>query len=338
VRATPAADGGTITVTDMVGRTVELDAPATNVFGAGPPGTSLLYTFSPDLMAGWNTPPDGEFLEEASTELPVLGRVQGGQGDFNPEGLLEADVDLIIDAGDLDESYIESADDLQELTGIPVVMLSTDPEDLPEAYELIGQLTGEEERADEIGEDVQRIVDDVAEGAESIPEDERVSIYYGMGADPLSTAGPGSIHSRVIEAIGAENAADLDTGASGRQDVDAEQILSWDPDWLVVSPDTPEDQIVTDPTAHAQLGGLEAIQDGQILYAPSEPFGWFDGPPSVNQLLGMMWTAESVYPEHYDFDLEQEVVDFYADFYHVEISADEARELLVEANTPGVDG
>lgn len=331
---------GPISITDMVGRTVELDAPASTVFGAGPPATALLYTFDPAVMAGWNTPASDQMLQYVPDEiadLPVVGRVTGGKGDFNPEGLLEQGVDLIIDAGDLDESYVETADDLQEQTGIPVVMLSTDPEELDEAYEILGTLTGNAERAQEIGAHTTEIVETVSATAETIPEEERATIYYGAGADALNTAGAGSIHTRVIEAVGAVNVVDIDSERSGRVDVDSEQILAWDPDWVIVSPDTQEDQIAVDPTSHPNLGTLSAFDEDAYLLTPKQPFGWFDGPPSVNQVLGMIWVAESVYPDEYDFDLTQEVIDFYDVYYHYEMDETEADELLATANTPGFE-
>lgn len=329
---------GPVTITDMVGRTVELDEPADVVFGAGPPATTLLYTFDPDVMAGWNTDVGqglADYLPEGVADLPVLGRVSGGQGDFDPEVLLAEGVEVIIDAGDLGEEYVDTANELQDLTGIPVVMLSTNPEDLAEAYDILGQVTGETDRADEIGGITEELVAEIQANAAEVPEDERVSVYYGMGEDALSTAGETSIHSRPIVEIGAINAAEIDTGMSGRVDVDGEQVLTWAPDWVVLSPDSPDDLIATEPTAHELLGTLDAFASDQYLVAPRWPFGWVDAPPSVNQLVGMLWMGASIYPDAFDGDLVAQVQDFYSDFYHYEMDEDEATEILTEAHTPG---
>lgn len=327
---------GEITITDMTGREVTLPGTVSHAFGGGPPATSLLYTFGPEYMAGWNSKVSAEqakFTTDEAAELPVLGRAFGKGGDFNPEELLAHDVDLIIDAGNLDESYVEAADDLSEQTGIPVIQLSTNPEDLSEAYGLMGQVFGDEHRAEKLQSAVDDIVSNVDAGSETVKEPR--TIYYGQGADGLSTAPEGSIHSRFIEEIGAENAADAQLESdSGRVDVDFEQVLKWDPDVVILGPDSPRDKLAQDPGSDADFGALDAVKDGDVFVAPAQPFGWVDRPPSVNQLLGMMWAAEAVYPDNYDIDLVTEVKDFYADFYHYEMSEEEAQKML---NESGVD-
>lgn len=324
-----AEAGGEITVTDMVGREVTLPEPARNPFGAGPPATALLYTFDAETLAGWNSPvseAQAHFLDGAAQELPVLGRAFGKGGDFNPETLLSADVDLIVDAGDLNPSYIESANDLEELTGIPVLQLSTNPDDLAEAYDILGAVLGDPERGEELGEKTDRIVADVAAGADAI--DAPLSVFYAQGASGLNTAPSGSIHSRVIELIGATNAAEGVESPSGRVEVDFEQVLLWEPDVVILGPDSPEDDLAKDPAADESFGALSAVQEGRVYVAPAQPFGWFDRPPSVNQLIGMMWAAQAVYPDAYDFDLVAETQDFYGDFYHYDLTDEKASEIL----------
>lgn len=322
-----------VTLTDMTGREVTLPKSATKVFAAGPPATAMVYSFDPDHLAGWNSKVSDsqrEFLTPEAADLPVLGRAFGDQGDFNPETLLEADVDLIVDAGNLDEEYQSGADDLQEQTGIPVIQLSTDPEDLAEAYSILGEALDDEDRAEEIGEKVERILDDLQKGSDNVTETK--SIYYGQGENGLNTAPAGSIHSRVIEMIGATNAADVDLDSeSGRAEVDFEQVLNWNPGVVVLAPDSPDSTLATDPAADADFGTLDAVASGDVFVSPAMPqqlFGWFDGPPSVNQLLGSIWAAEAVYPDAYDFDLVDEVQSFYADFYHYDMSTDQAEKIL----------
>lgn len=328
--ATPEA--GEVTVTDMVGRTVTLPNRAENAFGAGPPATALLFTFDTNTMAGWNSPvseAQAHFLSDEAADLPVLGRAFGKDGDFNPETLLAEGVDLIVDAGDLNPSYIDSANELQELTGIPVIQVSTDPADLGQVYELLGTVLGDPERGAELGEEATRIHSQISEVSEAVTEP--VSVLYAQGADGLNTAPAGSIHARVIEAIGARNAADGVESPSGRVEVDFEQILGWDPDFVILGPDSPNDPLAQDPTSDANFGTLSAVQEGRVLVAPAQPFGWFDRPPSVNQLLGMMWAASAIYPEHYDGDLAAQVQEFYSVFYHYEMTDEEVAQILSDS-------
>lgn len=316
----------------MVGRVVTLPEPAKKAFGAGPPATALLYTFGPSVMAGWNSPVSDEqahFITPEARELPVLGRAFSKGGDFNPEVLLAEGVDLIIDAGDLNPSYIDSANELQELTGIPVIQLSTNPAELGEVYKILGKVLGSENRGAELAGEAARIYGAVSDGAKEISDPARVQ--YAQGIDGLNTALSGSLHSRIIELVGAQNAADGVESPSGRVEIDFEQIINWDPDVIILGPDSPNDEVAKDPEGHEDFGTLRAVREGRVYIAPAQPFGWFDRPPSVNQLLGMMWAAEAIYPEAYDFDLNQEVRDFYANFYHYAMSEVEAKQILSDS-------
>lgn len=337
--APPAAttSAGAITITDQAGRQVTLQASATKVFGAGPPAVTMIYALDPTILAGWNAAPSASakpYLTAASQALPVLGRVTGGKDTFNPEVLATNKVDLIIDAGDINPSYIASNDDLQKRTGIPVIMLSTDPAKMAEGFELLGKATGRVDQADQLSADVKRLAGVISTGVSNVG-DAKASVFYAAGAEGLSTALSGSINARVIDAIGATNVAGATT-KSGRVDLNAEQVLTFDPDWVIISPDTPTDSIAQNPADVQPVGSLKAIAAGRYLVTPnSVPFGWFDAPPSVNQLLGMVWAGESIYPREFEVDLLAETVSFYKLYFHYDLSTEAAEELLATAHTPG---
>ncbi len=325
-----AKQDGPITITDMNGRTVELPKPAEKAFGAGPPATVMLYTFDDTKLGAWNNPVSEEqspWLTENSRGLPAYGRASTKGGNFNPEVLLQNDIDVIIDAGDMGDQYRAMADDLQQQTGIPVIQLSTDLDKLGEAYQILGQVFGNQERANELTSYVIRVNEDIARGSATIPASEQVSVYYATGDNGLSTAGSGSIHSRIIELVGATNIAGQAEKASGRVEVNAEQIIAWNPDWVIASVFKADSTLATNPKADPTFGQLTAVQEGRILISVTQPYGWMDGPPSVNQVLGVMLVAEELYPDYYDFDLDKEVKDFYKTFYHYDLSDDQVKEI-----------
>lgn len=179
-----------------------------------------------------------------------------------------------------------------------------------------------------MAEETQRITDLASAAAQDIPEDEVVSVFYAAGDDGLSTAPAGSIHGRIIELVGARNVVDDAPSEGGRIEVGAEQILVWDPDVVLINPDSLDSTLATDPATSDTIGPLTALQDGSYLVSPQAPYPWVDQPPSVNQLVGALWVAESLYPDHYDIDLPSEVTSFYEVFYQTEISEAEVTELL----------
>lgn len=326
--------GGKFTITDMNGRTVELEGPREKAFGAGPPATTLIYTFNADKLAGWNNKVSDDllpWLSEKATKLPVLGRASGSQGTFNPEVLIQNGVDVIFDAGDLGENYRKMADDLQKQTGIPVIQLSTDLSKLHEAYELMGKVFGDPERAEQLGTYVKRVNEEVARSSAAIPDEKKVTVYYGQGDKGLSTAGAGSIHSRIIDNIGAKNVAGQAPKPSGRTDVNAEQLLSWNPHWVVLVPGSGASPLATNPASDPTFGRLAATKAGRILISPLGPYGWFDTPPAANQVLGTIWAAEAIYPDHYNFEVPKEVKEFYKLFYHFDLTDAQVSDLLTKS-------
>ncbi len=36
---------------------------------------------------------------------------------------------------------------------------------------------------------------------------------------------------------------------------------------------------------------VRAVRDGHVFFAPTQPFGWLEEPPSLNRVLGLAWPA-----------------------------------------------
>ena len=126
---------------------------------------------------------------------------------------------------------------------------------------------------------------------------------------------------------GARNVYGTAEKASSRVDVNAEQLLTWDPDWIIAMPGKGG----TDLVSSDAVKPLRAVSQGNVLISPQAPWAWMDGPPSVNQVIGAVWAAETIYPDVYNFDLQKEVKEFYSLFYHHELTDSELNEILAGA-------
>ena len=56
-------------------------------------------------------------------------------------------------------------------------------------------------------------------------------------------------------------------------------------------------------------------------------------PPSVQRFLGMSWMTSVLYPEQADYDLYEEVREFYSLFFHCELTQTQYEALV--ANSVG---
>jgi iron complex transport system substrate-binding protein len=122
-------------------------------------------------------------------------------------------------------------------------------------------------------------------------EQARPRVYLGRGANGLETGLAGSINVEVIEYAGGRNVA-AQAGRGGLTRVSMEQILAWDPEVILTQEAGFAERVRQDPLWR----GVSAVRSGRVHCAPVLPFGWLDGPPSVNRLIGVRWLLEKLHP------------------------------------------
>ncbi|GFN36775.1 ABC transporter substrate-binding protein [Tepidimicrobium xylanilyticum] len=319
----------TIEVVDMAGRTITLPKPANRVFATRPTGTILLYTLNPDKMIGWNYDlRDGEkqFIPEKYHNLPNLGG--SGKNAVNIEELLKLDPDVLIIMEEVIEKSLSDAEELEQKTGKPTIILDSDLLKLDEAYEILGKIIGEEERAKELADYCRKAIEEVQNLAKDISDDERIGVYYAQGPDGLETEPSGSWHAAIIDLVGGRNVAEVEAKAdTGKSLVSIEQLLNWNPD-LIISWDDERGGYYSRIFEDSTWQSIKAVENEEVYEIPNRPFNWFDRPPSVNRILGLRWLGNLIYPEVFNYDVSEVVTEFYSKFYHYELSDDELVDLL----------
>lgn len=324
----PVPESETYVFTDSTGREVELPRHISRVASAGPIANIMLYAVKPEVIVGWSSAPSDtakKYIAGEYRDLPEYGRFYGNTGDFNREALMAGAPEVIIDIGEWDGEYKAELDALQEQIGIPVILIEENLEQTPAAYRTLGRLLEEEERAEKLAAYCEEAIADAKARAASIPEDERVRIYYAQG-DGLSTMLSGTIHAQIYELIGGVVVADAGNVQvqQGGGTVSMEQLLVWDPDVIMFAQGSIYDTVSDDPTWAA----LSAIRSGKYYEIPVEPYNWLGRPPGPNRVIGIRWLGNLIYPELFDCDIEQEVRDYFSMFYRYDLSDGEVAELL----------
>lgn len=323
--------------TDMAGRTVEIPNEVNTVMVTSPVGQIAIYTIAPEKLAGWVyelSDNEKKFIDSKYHDLPVLGGNYGGGNVLNPEVVVKTQPDVLLDIGQISDSTVEDLDDLQDQTGVPVLAVGLDMDlngdnNISETYKMLGDILGEEERANELATYSQEVLDEVKEKASTIKDEDKVNIYYAEGPEGLQTEGQGSTHAQVITMIGANNVADIeDVGGAGQAEVSLEQVIKWNPDAIVMSSKATELYNSFEEGNEDKWSSIKAVSDGKYYIIPDSPFNWFDRPPSVNRLIGVKWFGNLIYPDVYDYDMVEETKEFYKLFYHYDLSDEEAEELL----------
>lgn len=320
----------TRTFVDDAGRTVTVPVEINKTFSTSPVGSIMVYTLAPDKLVGWNfefLPADAEYLLPQYRTLPNLGGWYA-KSTCNVEELLKIHPDVLLSMGVINDTALSQAEEIQEQTGIPVVLIDTGIKNLDKAYAKLGDLLGEEARAEELAAYCHRAVNEIAGTAAQIPAEKRVTVYYAEGPKGLQTDPKGSQHTEVLDLVGGINVADVVMkGGMGMTDVSLEQVLAWNPD-VILSRSAEQGGAINAILTDSKWQQIEAVKNNRVYLIPDSPFCWFDRPPSANRIIGVQWLANLLYPETFDLDMKTEIKEFYSLFYHLDLSDQQVETLL----------
>lgn len=319
-------------ITDMAGRKVTVPAAENieSVFSAGPVAAIFLYMVAPDKLLGWNyelNDVEKSIILDKYQDLPNF-----GMGDaVNYEAVIAANPTIAINSGKINDTMVSDCDALSESLGIPVVAVDNELNNSAEAFRFMGELLGVEDHAEELAQYAEQVFTDI-NALSDIPEEKKVSVYFGNGEDSLETAPRGSQHAQILDAINAVNVADLELGDGSRVQISAEQLLAWDPDVIVVNGEPKADKsgnsAAEDILSNPDYASLKAVQDQKVYGTPNAPFSWVDHPAGPNRLIGMRWFSALIYPEYIKCDINEEIHKFFDLFYHVDLSDEQLENVL----------
>ena len=319
-------------ITDMAGRKVTVPAAENieSVFSAGPVAAIFLYMVAPDKLLGWNyelNDVEKSIILDKYQDLPNF-----GMGDaVNYEAVIAANPTIAINSGKINDAMVSDCDALSESLGIPVVAVDNELNNSAEAFRFMGELLGVEDHAEELAQYAEQVFTDI-NVLSDIPEEKKVSVYFGNGEDSLETAPRGSQHAQILDAINAVNVADLELGDGSRVQISAEQLLAWDPDVIVVNGEPKADKsgnsAAEDILSNPDYASLKAVQDQKVYGTPNAPFSWVDRPAGPNRLIGMRWFSALIYPEYIKCDINEEIHKFFDLFYHVDLSDEQLENVL----------
>ena len=266
-------DASDYVITDLLGREVTIPGDAETFVAIGP-GCLRLYCYVADVsklvgieeleLSGISNRP----YMAANDELISLDIIGAGGPANAPdaEKLLVAGPDVIFSLYNAD---VATVDELQQKTDIPVVALSYGETEMfdqviNQSLELIGKVTGNEERADEVIEYFAQLKDDLATRVKGIQPADKPLAYMGcMGMRGThgieSTTGNFSIFS----AIGVRNAVD-EAGISDYVMLDKEKLLEMDPDYIFLD-GAGLSLVYEDYAENAEFyNGLQAFKNGNV--------------------------------------------------------------------------
>lgn len=245
-----------ITVTDMTGKEITLDAPATKIVALTASDCEILYAIGAgDTLVG-----RGEYCDYPVEVLDVTS-VQSGY-ETNIEQIIALAPQVVVMS-----TMAQTEEQVAQLENAGIRVVVSDAQDIAGAYtaiELIGKLTGHDAEAAAVVDSMKTTFDTVA--AEAAASGRGGTIYFEVS--PLQyglwAAGSGTFMNEIAEMLGLTNIfADL----AGWAEVSEEQVIERNPDYIVTvgmyfgEGPTPEEEILS----RAGWENVAAIKNGAIL-------------------------------------------------------------------------
>lgn len=280
--STPEPQPEARSFTDSLGRQVELPAQLDKVALSGSLSQIVLFAICPDKLVGIATKWDesaAKFFDAKYYDLPLLGQLYGGKGELNLEALLASEAQVVIDVGEQKKNMTEDLDALQEQTGIPFVHIDAYTASVGETYRILGKLLNMPEEANALADYCEATYARILDIANKI-EKKRLLYVSGEGQHVIAQ---GSFHAEIIDLL-ADNLAVVDDPSSKGtgNEVSMEQILAWDPDYVIFAPGSIYSTVKDDPAWAA----VTAIKEGQYYQAPFGPYNWMGFPPLRAAVFG----------------------------------------------------
>lgn len=299
-----------ITVTDVLGREVNLKNEIKKVVAVGP-GALRLYTIVGDLdkLVGIeqieidsNTGRPYNIANPELQNIEVIG-MGGPNNQPDTEKILSVKPDVIFSMYSTDLSAVEK---LQKTTNIPVVALSygTSPpydENIYSSLLLIGEVMDKESR----GEEVVRFLKDVRSDLDARTRDLEYKPKVYIGA--LSSKGIHGIESTagnyaLLNAINATNVAD-ELGKSGSIMIDKEKLIEWNPDKIIIDM-AGKDLVIEEYNLNKSFyDEINAFKNNEIYM--QLPFNYYNTNIGTS-IANAYYIGKSIYPEEFE-DIMPEV-------------------------------
>lgn len=325
--ATEPSEAATRTVTDSDGNEVTIPAEVTKVapsMGAFAQVTEML-TQGDGKIAAASTGQISDAFKEIFSDYRT-----SNPNDYDSssvEDMIAAGVQVVYGPTSM---YTDEQKEQMEKAGIAVVALNNigNVEGLCESILTIGEILGEDEYA--VAQDFVKYyrngLSDAEKRTAGLSDSEKKTvIQLNVTGDAYVCADNSDISSEYYEAAGAINvAADYDGAQSGQyRTVDAEQLVVWDPEYIITMNASVKDAIMGD----AALANIQAVKNENVYVCPTALYLWCVR--SAEGALMTPWLGTVIYPDLFaDVDMVKVLQDFYADYYNASLSDDDAEKII----------
>lgn len=267
-----------VTITDDLGREVTIETEPMKIVSLAPSNTEILFALGlGDRVVGVTDICD--YPDEALDIEKV-----GGYSGVDIEKIVAIDPDLIL-AEDLHKTEVIPA--LEDLGFTVVAIVPYTLQETMDSIKLIGELTGTEETAAQIVDDMEQSLEAITDVTEGITQEEKVKVLYVIWHDPIYSVGSDTRIHELIEMAGGINIAEV--AGEGYPTLTLEEIVAINPGVIIVNDDVPLDAILNE----SRLSDVDAVVNGMVYSINAD----LTNRPTPRIIEGLELMAEMIHPE-----------------------------------------
>jgi len=308
-------------ITDMAGRKVTIPDKINSVLPYDNKTNVMLFSVAADLMTAKARSMESPYLKYISNDFLKLKEVDSK----NAEEVLKLHPDIIVVVSFTnDRGSLSRYTEFSKQVNIPLVIVDIELMNLDKSYEFLGELLGRQEQVKPYVRFIQQVYANVKANKES--KTLKINAYLANDNNGQRTAPAGSSHAQLFDELGINNVAKTSLDANGFAIVSMEQVLAWSPDYIFCmgkGENSPYRTILKSSLWRS----LPATKNNHVYYVPSEPYLWFDMPPSINRILGLIWFNQLFYNQSLSATQET-ITEFYRLFYKYNLTEKEYQGLF----------
>lgn len=316
---------GTVSVTDVAGRTVQVPAQVNKVVGTGCSDREIVYLNATDKLIGIeqvesNTTGIGNSLPYIMAHpelmnLPVVGDASKNIINYEEIAKLNPDVVFVRSAQD--------ADTVQNKTGIPAVVVYTGAVGTSEqmntykkSLRVMGKVLGKENRAEELINYIDTTEKDISNRTKDISNSSKSTVYVGgqayRGSHGITSTNPYYPPFEMLNALNvASSAGNMTNATSNAIQIDPEQLIAWNPSYIFIEEGS-LGSVTNDTNDNAEYSDLKALKNGSVYGVLSYCAYSYN---KEEMFANAYYIGKILYPEQFkDVDPEEKAGEIFTEF------------------------
>lgn len=309
-------------VIDSLGRTVEIPGEIKKVAAMHIYGAKMFFAMQVEDHAAFKLGIGDDFKNFAAVDADYAALPDSpamGNGSTITESLLALDVNLVLTNAN------NGPEEANTYANAGIAAIAVRGETFEEVYDtarMMGFVFDKEERAEELITFIKSKLDIVNSRVKDLSEKDKPTVMICGTRGIYTAASKDMFQNEMIETAGGINASAGIEGSNWAK-INAEDIISWDPDYIILSNSSTEEdlkEVLNDPA----LSTVTAVKNGNVIIFPST-LGWWDF-PLPQSMLGIIWLATAIHPDKFEdvdmLSLANEIYEFMYGYTYEELGGE----------------